>query len=220
MIKVIMFAACTILTMGCNRSSTNQISLFKDDGHRKASVALVPVIDNSDSELPWSLSEEFTEAISQKLASRGGVHLVDESDVINTLDAIDASCQPFSKDMHWMKKSFPTQEFLVFIELVDHYLHTHPNQKIAELEDGRYSFLDLTMRLRIVDLREDEPKIVLQELIHHDHNIPKLFANIDYSEKHWGKTSFSITPVGLAHSQLTREVVSRLEDYISIAKSR
>ncbi|MCB1117407.1 MAG: hypothetical protein KDK50_02365 [Chlamydiia bacterium] len=220
MIKVMTFAVCAILAMGCNRSSTNQISLFKDDGHRKASIAFVPVIDNSESELPWSLSEEFTEAISHKLSSRGGVHIASESDVTSALDNLDSSCQPFGQDLNWMKKAFPNQEFVVFAELVDHYLHTHPNQKIAELEDGRYSFLDLTMRLRIVDLRDDEPKIVLQELIHHDHNIPKLFANIDYNEKHWGKTSFTITPVGLAHSQLIREVVGRLDDYISIAKSR
>ena len=217
--KKTLLLACIFLC-ACNRNHSNQVSLFKDDGHRKAAVAFVPVVDNSESELPWSLSEEFTSSITQRLTSRNNVLLAGEHDIFAALDGIDDSCQPFNDDMQWMKKTFQDQDFVVFTELIDHYLHTHPNQKIADLDDGRAAFLDLTMRVRVIDLRGREPQVVLQEIIHHDHNIPKFFANIDYAEKHWGKTSFHITPVGLAHAQLTREMASRLDDYISIAKSK
>ncbi len=218
--KHIAIALMAFMLISCHKDDNTTASLFKDDGHRKTSVALVPVIDKSDSELPWSLSEEFTTAISRKLSSKGNVHLADPFDVVSALAGIDEKNQPFSQDLDWMKTTFSDNEFVIFLELVDHYLHTHPNQRIAELEENRSCFLDLSMRLRVIDLRGETPKIVLQELIQSDHSIPKLFADIDYTEKHWGKTSFNFTPVGLAHTQLTREVSSRLEDYISIAKSR
>ncbi|HPE85238.1 MAG TPA: hypothetical protein PLO43_03565 [Chlamydiales bacterium] len=214
------YCLLAVLFVACHKEDPNTASLFKDDGHRKAAVAFVPVIDKSDSEFPWSLSDEFTSSITRRLISRGNMHLADTYAVLNALEGIDESNQPFSQDLDWMKTTFKNNDFVVFVELVDHYLHTHPNQRIAELEENRTCFLDLTMRLRIVDLRGDSPKVVLQELIQNDHSIPKLFADIDYSEKHWGKTSFNFTPVGLAHSQLVREVASRVEDYISIAHSR
>ena len=218
--KKICLALMAFALVACHKDNTQIASIFKDDGHRKASVALVPVIDKSDSQLPWNLSDEFTTSISRKLASRGNVHLADQFDVVSTLENLDEKSQPFSQELDWMKTTFKDNEFVVFLELVDHYLHTHPNQRIAELEENRSCFLDISMRLRVIDLRGETPKIVLQELIQNDHSIPKLFADIDYSEKHWGKTSFNFTPVGLAHTQLVREVSSRLDDYISIAKSR
>ena len=218
--RKILFAIAAVLLTACHKDPSTTSSLFKDDGHRKSAVALVPVMDKSDSDLPWDLSEEFTQAIKSKLLSRGNVLISDEYNVLQTLSNVDERSQPFGPDMDWISAAFKDEEFVIFLEIVDHYLHTHPNPRLAQQDDHRSSFLDLTMRLRVIDVRGDTPKVALQELIHHEHNIPKLFADIDYSDKRWGTTTFNFTPLGLAHSQLIREVTTRLEDYISIAHSR
>ena len=213
-------AICCLALVACQKNSPNYTSLYQDDGHRKPQVALVQVIDHSDAELPWSLSEEFTETLTQRIQNHSKLHLANHYDVAQIIHQCDDSSSPFSTDISWMHQSFKDQQFVVFVELVDHYLHTHPHQRIAELEENRSAFFDLTMRIRIVDVRGDRPKVVLQELVHHNHSIPKLFANIDYEDKHWGTTSFNFTPMGLAHGQLVREVCTRIEDYISIAQSK
>lgn len=220
MIRRFLFLSVALLLASCNKQNVQYTSLYQDDGHRKPTIAFIPVIDHSDAEVPWSLSEEFTRSIKNRIASRAKIHFADDTDVMHIISQCDETCPPFSQDLSWMKKAFKDQQFIVFVELVDHYLHTHPHQRIAELEDNRTAFLDLTMRVRIADVRGEKPKVVLQELIHHNHPIPKLFANTDYKEKHWGKTSFNFTPMGLAHAQLVKEVCSRIEDYVSIAYTR
>ena len=64
-----------LMFLGCMKNTGSQISLFKDDGSRKALVTIVPVIDHSASDMPWNLSEEFTSSISDRLISKGNVLL-------------------------------------------------------------------------------------------------------------------------------------------------
>lgn len=73
------------------------------------------------------------------------------------------------------------------------------------------------MRVRVFDLRGKEPKIVLQELIHDSHFIPRQFTQANFYQVPWGHESFSISPIGLAHAEFTKEISSRLEDYILMA---
>jgi hypothetical protein len=78
----------------------------------------------------------------------------------------------------------------------------------------------MSVRVRVIDMRGKQPKIVLQELIHDTHHIPRQFTRANFYQVAWGKESFNISPMGLAHAQLTKEIASRLEDYILLAMRR
>ena len=88
----------------------------------------------------------------------------------------------------------------------------------TEVKNPSYD-LKLCLRIKVVDVRDDIPVIVLQELINESYFIPSQLSGIDYNKTKWGKTLFALTPVGLAHSRITKEISKRIEDYILLASS-
>ena len=64
------FSICLIFC-GCQPKTDNdQVSKFHDDGRAKPIVALVPVLDRSNAEVGWSLSEEFTDQLRSRFLKR------------------------------------------------------------------------------------------------------------------------------------------------------
>ena len=80
------------------------------------------------------------------------------------------------------------------------------------------SVLSLALRVRVLDLRKETPKVILQEVLDSDYVIARAYMNCDYSKHPWGTASFAYTPMGIAHNRLIRTVVSRIEAYIEAAK--
>jgi len=74
--------------------------------------------------------------------------------------------------------------------------------------------------VRVLDLRTPEPKIVLQELIHDVHFIPRQFTQSNFHQIAWGQAGYETSPLGIAHEELTKEISLRLEDYIIHAMNR
>ena len=113
-----------------------------------------------------------------------------------------------------MKKSFQGDQFVVFLELVEHEeVYKQDRKKTADISECSAD-LNMSMRVRVFDLRGTEPKIVLQEMVHDSHFIPRQFTQTNFYQVPWGHESFSISPIGLAHAEFTKEIASRLEDYI------
>ena len=76
------------------------------------------------------------------------------------------------------------------------------------------------VRLRILDLRGSEPKIVLQEKIYDSYYIPKTLFPTDYNTVSWGTEEYKNSPLGIAHTRLIKEITTRVSEYILLAKSR
>jgi len=208
-----------LLLVGCNRSEVRQVSRFHDDGRAMPVVALTPVYDRHEIHIPWELAEDLTYVIKNRLARNNAMY-INAGDSLTLEEHIRSGDNPFVGDLTWTKKSYKDSEFVIFMELVEHDMH--PKQTSGSLLDKitpSYE-LEMTMRLRVVDLRSETPKIVLQELIHQTHLMPKPFAQIEFDEAKWGKKTYSISPLGLAHSSLCKEASTRLEEYILLAKSR
>ncbi len=210
------------LFAACSRNSEEVASRFHKDGKAKPVVALIPIFDHSDAKLPWSLTEEFTQTIEEKLSKRSKIFLVSDDAVAKMTAGLDERHKPFGTEVSWTKETFAGNEFVVFMELVDHEMVPITNDEFLE-EEGDVKTpheLHLTMRLRIFDLRGEQPEIVLQELVQRTHHVPKWLSNVDYTKSGWGKYSFHVTPYGLAHAQFTRAITKRIESYILLAKSR
>jgi hypothetical protein len=189
------------------------VTRYHEDGRAKPIVAIASVIDTTSCDLPWSLSEELTMAITQNVQRHPDLFVEPSYD-------LTLADNPFSLDLSWMNKEFkaPHHEFVVFLELAKHEVqpvlkHDLPKEELS-------SSLDIAVRLRVVDVRKGEPEIILQELVEGDFFIPKNLFPTNYEVACWGTREYESTLLAQAHQQIVRSISSRIADYILLAKSR
>ena len=63
-----------LFLVGC-RKENDEFTLFHEDGRAKPIVEITPVIDSSNYELSWSLSEELTDLIVNITAQKGSLYI-------------------------------------------------------------------------------------------------------------------------------------------------
>jgi hypothetical protein len=177
-------------------------------------VGVVPVIDHSHSDLNWDVSQELSTALRQRLAQKNRLYLIGKEDAAAMGKKALASHDPFELDTDWVRKYFPQNEFVVFIELLQH--NEIPILSSNNLQDAPAE-LNLSARVRVFDLRGPAPRIVLQEVVEQEHHIPRQFTKANFNQVPWGDETFDVSPLGIAHDMLCKEISSRVEDYILIA---
>ena len=201
----------TLLVAGCcNRYKNDTATRYHEDGRAKPVAAMPAMIDTTSFDLPWSISEELTSSIVQMVGKGGQIYIQSQDDF-----AIAAN--PFTGDLSWMKREFLNQEFAVFLELAEHELV--PSSKTGS-DIGISNNLNMGVRVRVIDLRGAEPKVVLQEMVRESYYIPKTLFPVDYDTVSWGTEDYKKTPMGVAHHQIAQEVAARISEYILLAKSR
>jgi hypothetical protein len=186
---------------------------------KKPIVAVVPLIDHSHSGLNWNLSLELTRSIRENLLKHENLYLMGEDKVTGVLKKMHESHDPFGVNISWTKRLFPHDEFVVFMELARHDEVPLYTSKESSPQDSPAE-LNIMVRLRVIDLRGSEPKIVLQELVQNREQIPRQFNKSNFYQVPWGNEMFDISPLGMAHAQLTKEISSRIEDYILMSGAR
>jgi hypothetical protein len=203
-----------LMTVACQQNQ-EEYTKFYDDGTTRPSVAIVPVIDSTSSELSWSLSEEFTTTINNFISQRNALFCASNEEVDNQLNYTN---NPFDGNISWVKNSFSANEFVVFLELIKH------DNKVIDAKitknNSKATNLDMAMRIRIIDLRKETPKIVLQEKIAQNYYIPKNLLNIDYSKITWGSKEFKTSHMNNAHTNFSKDIANRINDYILLSKAR
>lgn len=200
--------------IACSKSGSD-LTRFFEDGRAKPAVAIASLIDATSVDLPWSLSEELTSMIVANV-SQGGKICVSPKDDLATTDT------PFGSDLSWIKREFPEDQFVVFLELARHEIVPAEADKarMAATPFETAMNLNTAVKIRVVDLRSLSPKIVLQEMVKNTYFIPKNIVPTDYRVSGWGTDEFMKTPMGLAHQQIALEISERIADYIQLAKSR
>lgn len=206
--------------IGCQKTCQNdQCTRFHDDGRAKPVVTIVPVLDSTSYDVPWSISEEFTAAITNSLNKLKSFYLTDQSNI-----HLSSEDNPFSSNITWVKNNFHDTEFVIFLELVEHedvpLIKTAKDpMKIPEYRRDAVN-LNMALRMRILDIRGETPKIVLQEMIKDSYYIANNMDKPNYSLVPWGTEEYKSSPLALAHSQLVKHLEERINDYVLLAKSR
>jgi hypothetical protein len=191
-------------------------------------VTITSIYDHQDIKLPWSLAEDLTDMIRTRLINKGNVFVAnpplpkvenEEEPSITVLEHYDENKSLVVHNEN-LKAKFPDSEFVVFMELAQHQVH--PKQENDSFIDKitPSHALDISLRIRIYDLRGEIPKVILQEMIEQKHLLPKQFAKLDYDSALWGKKTYSISPMGFAHAQLVKEISNRIENYLILAKTK
>lgn len=205
---------CAVLiglaAVSCNRSN-DEMSRFHEDGRAKPSVAIASMLDTTSFDASWSLSEELTAGVMNLVAASGEIFVHSQAESPFTEN-------PFGSDLSWMKREFHNEEFVAFLELVEHEFTPVKTKGITAQETSNN--LNMAVRLRVVDLRPAMPKVVLQEMIRDSYFVPKSLIPTDYSVAIWGTEEFRKSPMGVAHAMLIQEIANRVSDYVLLAKSR
>jgi len=205
----------SVFSFSCSRTS-DEVSRFHEDGRAKPVIVVASMIDTTSFECPWSLSEEITSTLTAQISQTGKifVHANAEFPFVEN---------PFGNDLSWIKREFQNEEFVVFLELVEH--QNKPALK-GKREPANYSpqevstNLNMSVRIRVLDIRSAQPKIVLQEIVRDSYYIPKTLIPTDYNTVVWGSDEYRKSPMGIAHAQFIQEIATRVTDYILLAKSR
>ena len=171
-----------ILAVSCDRSDKSEQAFYQKYDKPAPDIALVPLIDRSASRLSWNLSDELTATVQHRLTQKGKLHVAKigkkERELYN----------PFGAETGSIKENYPDHEFVAFAEIVEHVevpnrseRHASPRTILAELR--------MTVRLRVFDMRSEEPKVVLQELIHKNHFVPRQFNQYNFAQEPSGESA-------------------------------
>ncbi len=96
------------------------------------------------------------------------------------------------------------RQFLVTMQLIQH------QESVLNPSE-----LTVSVHLKILDLRSDKPKVILQEVLNHNTLLEMPLRSTDLVS--WSNEAFRVSPMGLIHSKLSREIATRIEDYITLA---
>lgn len=210
--RIALCAALLAVTgVGC-ASRCCDTTLYQRSGKQKGIVAILPTINQvAEGDLPWDLSEEFTEEVRKKVFGSSRVYLLREHGSVELARRLNV---PSPAAISYQDaKLLGAAEFVVVTELVEQ------REALCGPQDPDSSLLELAMRVRIIDVRHEKPKVILQEVIREERKIAHASrTDSDYTLAPWGSDAFPRTELGMAHARVVREVVSRIESYIDAAR--
>src|SRR3990167_5321666 len=111
--KLLPAVLLSLLAVSCNRSNNQEMTLFHEDGRSKPSLMVATVLDSTSFDAPWSLSEEITTGVTQRIGETGQIY-------VSSKDGSTFNENPFSSNLDWMKREFAQEEFISFVEIVEH----------------------------------------------------------------------------------------------------
>jgi len=209
-----------VFLTSCHRDKTESDAVSSKQSHEASpAVAIAPVIDNSESGLGWSLSDELTYSLSSRLVQKTKLSIANPQQTGAQLKKAKSIGNPFGNELQWIKTTFPGEDFVVFMELIEHREKLRES-KIQAAPETLPAELDLSLRLRIVDLRGQKPKVILQEILQDSHFIPRQFTSYNFQQSPWNSEDFTLSPIGIAHALLIKELCARIEDYVLLARER
>ena len=210
--KRLLFTAllATTLFSGCARNYRDT-SLYQRTGQVKPIVTVMPVIDNTGvNHLSWNFSSEMTEEIRKRMFDSSKLYLLRDGSSLEFAKKLnDPNPMNVPADA---RDHLGATEFVVVSEFIDQHETPYGLSRPGHEEAG--SVISLAMRVRVIDLRREEPKVILQEVIDHDHLVAKPYLKTDYIRYPWGTEAYESTPYGLSHSKVVRELVAHVENYI------
>lgn len=214
-LRIIFTLLMTVLMAACAPSYVDYFP-YHEDGRPKPKVVLLPLVDDTDGCVGWNIASELNAGLGCQIIYSGQLYLIPEDEVAARLQG---NCQQnyFTSDLAFAQR-FCGSDYVVALELIEHEIipfQRGMNLWIVPKQKYHWrSFLQTKLRLRIIDVRCNAPRVVLQEIFTSYFAIPTEKECVDYSRCYWGTESFPSTPLGRAHQQLVSELVYRIETVI------
>jgi hypothetical protein len=202
----VVMAACALLCAGCARPC-GDTSLYQISGRQKPIVAVLPVINHTSiDDLPWDLAREMTDEIRKRVYDSQKIYLLRDGGSLEVAKMLSVpNPQAISKEAI---ESLAEADYVIVTEMVEQ------EEKIFGNPSPTAGLLSMGLRVRVLDLREGTPKVILQEILDQDYVVARAYMNCDYHKMSWGTEAYQHTPMGMAHGRLIHQLVVRAEAYI------
>ncbi len=219
MLKKSLLCGLYLLSLAsCEHRIDQSQELMHDDGRAKPKVAILNIVDHSNSSLPWDLSQELTDEITDKLKNQGSMFIVGQDELTWVKEPDFEKVNPF-KDADFIKTCKPNAEFVVCIEMINHLLLPSKGRQNMSHPNAQTHDLNIKARVKVFDIRKEVPKLILSEIVEESQTVPWQLSTIDYRKNHFKTTQYKITPIGLCHKRLINAIANHLQDYVLLAKS-
>lgn len=212
-----LFIILALVVTACNGPHYIDYFPYHDDGTPKPKVVVIPLVDSSNCELPWNVSEEITVGIHQQLMDSGEFYVPSPSEVGPVWGSI-RQINLFTADLsnENLHRDFTNTDYIIALELIEH--STRQETPCV----GKRGFkccaanrlLTTRVRIKIIDIRCNAPKIVLYEVFKTCYALTPSTGAIDLGEIAWGSPGYEKTPCGIAHERLIRSLAARFEEVI------
>jgi len=178
--------------------------------------AITPIMDSCGVDVPWNIAEEFSNTFRYHAMRCGQFFLLSDEAIAEDIKKCKTT-DFFNSDISFAD-CFCDADYLVALELIEHSVcQVEPSnfsaQFPAQLARSN-SFLKMRLRLRVINLTGQSPKLALQEIFTYNYAIPRESERIDYTEVRWGSKAYPSTPWGKAHKRAICDMVARVESII------
>jgi hypothetical protein len=219
MLRIVLSALLTLIAVGCGGPRYVDYFPYHDDGTLKPKVALMPILDSSQCVLPWDFTEEISEGIYYELMNSGEFYVVAPKEMGPGWLKRD-QINFFDNDYSYVN-DFKNTDFIVAMEVMERsVLPCDPCTLAAkQCPDSHPSNRTLTWRIRIkiIDIRYCEPKVVLYEVFKTCYSATPGKDGTD-GEICWKSEGYGKSYCGLGHQRLINTLTKRLEEVIWSAK--
>ena len=124
--------AISLILGGCNKQGNDSTALLEAKASNRPIVSVVPVLDHSRNDLNWNVSQELSQTIRERLVQRNLLYMIGEEPVTAMAQKAFSAHDPFDVDTSWVRKAFPQNEFVVFMELMEHNEIPVPSKELPE----------------------------------------------------------------------------------------
>lgn len=215
MIKILSIFVLTVFTFGCGPRYIDYFPCH-DDGVVKPVVALLPLIDDSELDNSFDLPNELTKSMRCEIRNSGELYLLPHNEVEMHLSQM-GKADIFGKKDALLSQHFCNADFVVLTELISHEIIPYEvNTNIIKSILDRKT-LQISMRIKILDVRDSAPHIVLQEILTNQYPILRRDLEIDLNNLQIDSENYKYSSICRAHQQLVYTVVKRMEEVIRSA---
>lgn len=208
--KMMFYLGFIALVLSSCANSYRDTSLYQLSGRQKAIVSVLPVINHAGpNDLCWDLSREFTDEIRKRIYESPTLYLLREGGSIEVAKLLSTP-NPNSISAS-VFESLGTAEYVVVSEIIKQEEQPYGLEKEVDSSS-------IALRVRVLDIRNSTPKIILQEVLNQEFAVTQPCQNCDYEKVCWGTEAFRHTPMGMAHNRLVKELVTRTEAYIEASR--
>jgi len=217
--RLLLGILCVLGFCGC-KPQYSDFFPYHDDGTPKPHVALVPLIDESGYKLPWDNARELSCSIRRSLMKSGELFLPREQDIKKGLTACTKKDLTNFQDLMPFLY-FQPAHFVVVLELTEHKVVPYERGRtkpifLSDIHPDNAVVLMMKVRLRVVDIRGGEPRVMRQEIIESNHMIRK-DAIVESIAAH-GTKAFATSALGIAYGRLNQSITDSIEKITSYTK--
>lgn len=208
MMKILLSIVLSLIAVGCGPRYVDYFP-YHDDGRPKPKVVLLPVLDESTADLPWDVSQELTNSMRYEIMNNGELYLWSQEEVdkqIVTTGQVD-----FFTDESMLAQNFCGADFVILAEFLE---QKDPCESGRLIQYAPCREVVIKTRIKIVDIRGNQPRIVQQEIFKNTYIVASEFDRRKAGNTVAGSAAYKETPIGSAHQRLVCDVVDRMEKVI------